>query len=163
MPKTPKIQFVITNDDLKNTMNLISKLIHFYYKNKNKILVLFDSQSECELLDEILWSYDEISFTPHNIYNKANLSLAPVLISYKDLIPPISRYNMLINFSDIVLNQYSRFTEISEIVMPDANRKIVSRNHYKFYKNCGLEVTTENLEKILEINQLIEEREYEPN
>ena len=64
MLKSPEIQFVITQDD---NLTKISELINFYYKNKNKIIVLFNSQKECELLDESLWSYDNISFIPHNI------------------------------------------------------------------------------------------------
>tara|TARA_R110002072_G_scaffold8552_4_gene43326 strand:- start:2535 stop:3008 length:474 start_codon:yes stop_codon:yes gene_type:complete len=157
MLKSPEIQFVITQDD---NLTKISELINFYYKNKNKIIVLFNSQKECELLDESLWSYDNISFIPHNIYSNNNMSLSPVLIANKSLIPQITKYNMLINFSDIVLSQYSSIDKIIEIVMPDTKKKAISRSHYKFYKMNGIEVTTHNLEEIIEIKKV---EEYEPN
>ena len=157
MLKSPEIQFVITQDD---NLTKISELINFYYKNKNKIIVLFNSQKECELLDESLWSYDNISFIPHNIYSNNNMSLSPVLIANKSLIPQITKYNMLINFSDIVLSQYSSIDKIIEIVMPDTEKKAISRSHYKFYKMNGIEVTTHNLEEIIEIKKV---EEYEPN
>tara|TARA_R110002124_G_scaffold58227_5_gene162335 strand:- start:2737 stop:3210 length:474 start_codon:yes stop_codon:yes gene_type:complete len=157
MLKSPEIQFVITQDD---NLTKISELINFYYKNKNKIIVLFNSQKECELLDESLWSYDNISFIPHNIYSSNNMSLSPVLIANKSLIPQITKYNMLINFSDIVLSQYSSIDKIIEIVMPDTEKKAISRSHYKFYKMNGIEVTTHNLEEIIEIKKV---EEYEPN
>ena len=176
MLKSPEIQFVITQDD---NLTKISELINFYYKNKNKktciggaidvhtlvaMVVLLtahiNSQKECELLDESLWSYDNISFIPHNIYSSNNMSLSPVLIANKSLIPQITKYNMLINFSDIVLSQYSSIDKIIEIVMPDTEKKAISRSHYKFYKMNGIEVTTHNLEEIIEIKKV---EEYEPN
>ena len=88
------------------------------------------------------------------------MSLSPVLIANKSLIPQITKYNMLINFSDIVLSQYSSIDKIIEIVMPDTEKKAISRSHYKFYKMNGIEVTTHNLEEIIEIKKV---EEYEPN
>ena len=95
MSKSLEIQFLITKEE---SITSISKLVNLLYKQQKKVLVLYNNLQECEILDESLWSYEDISFTPHNIYSKENMSLSPVLIAHKDFIPQNSRYNIHKNF-----------------------------------------------------------------
>jgi len=149
MLKLSEIQFALAEEPY---LNLISKLINFYYKNNYKVLVLCDNQDDLEQIDESLWSFDEISFVPHNIYTQNNMTLSPVLIANKDLIPNIYSYNVLINLSDIIPNKYINFKKVIEIVKDEEIRKNISRNHYKFYKSQGLEILTTKLEDLVNTN-----------
>ena len=38
--------------------------------------------------------------------------------------------------------------------MPDKNKKEISRNHYKFYKNNNLNIKTQNFEEINNIKTI---------
>jgi len=145
MSKLLEIQFAIAKEPY---YNLLSKLIHFYYKNNSTVLILCDNNFDSEQIDESLWSFDDISFVPHNIYNQKNMTLSPVLIVHKNLIPNIYSYNILINLSDIIPNKYINFKKIIEIVKNDDARKNISRNHYKFYKSQGLDILTCKLEDL---------------
>lgn len=129
-----KISFyVIKSRLLRYRLRFACKLIEKALAQELSCYVHTDSLHHCELMDDILWTYKDISFIPHGIYpHTDNL---PVLLGYGDNSPP--KADFLINVSNQVPDFLSHFKRMAEIL--DQEEKILQagRKRYVYYRKQG--------------------------
>ena len=44
----------------------ICRITNFYYKKKLKILIIGEDKSQIDTLNDLLWTFEQISFLPHS-------------------------------------------------------------------------------------------------
>jgi DNA polymerase-3 subunit chi len=103
------------------------------------------SSGDTQRLDELLWTYNDRSFLPHEIYNGAPPSHDRVRVMLGDQPPPPSQSEVLINLSERVPANHEAYPHIIEIVDVDPERKRTARERYKQYRDRGCTLDSKNV------------------
>lgn len=135
--------YIIDKPDLKARDLFACKLIEKAYNSKCKIYINASSIEEMQNIDTQLWTFRDISFIPHEIFNNKN-SNCQILIGY-NAIPPIEHKDVLLNFSSSIPTFCNQFAHIIEIVYNNDEIKKISRQHYKFLQSNNYEIQTHEI------------------
>ena len=138
--------FYILNkaEDLKIS---VCKIIKEYYKKKYKIFVSSRSNDLVNELNNLLWTFEQISFIPHCTTKNYDKN-SPILLSGKDSFPKtvnLKEYDVWLNLDDEVEENYTDFEIILEIVSQNEEQRILSRKRYLNYQKNNFEVKHEKL------------------
>jgi len=142
----PRIDFYILQAE-QNKDEFICKLIEKAYKKRHRIYINAEDQEMAHHFDELLWTYKDDSFLPHNLYGDGPNQAPPIQIGFK--IEPNAR-DILINLSSEIPSFYKNFSRVIEIVDKEPATQKISRTHYKTYKSLGHEITTHKLQPTLQ-------------
>lgn len=143
----PKIDFYILPDpDEQARSRFICRLIEKAYKNRHRIYINTDNQQEAHALDEILWTYREDSFLPHNLYGDGPDPAPPIQIGFG--VTPEKHRDILINLSRDIPEYYTQFARVMVCVSPEATLQELARDHYRQYRAAGHNITTHKLETV---------------
>ena len=141
---SPKAAFyILTEISLKARDLYACRIIEKAYSSGQKIYVYFATQEEAQGFDTQLWTFRDISFVPHEIYNQNPDSTAPVLIGYDKA--PTEKKDVLVNFSSDVPVFYKKFSHIIEVVPNDDAFKALARKKYQTYQQQGCQMETFNI------------------
>lgn len=143
----PRIDFYILDAaGLSARLRLACRLIEKAYKNKHRIFINMDNAEEAHMLDELLWTYRDDSFLPHNLYGDGPEPAPPIQIGYQ--VTPNKHRDILLNLSKTIPDFYPQFTRVLEIVTNDTAIQNTSRENYKHYRNQGHDINTHKLQNI---------------
>lgn len=111
----------------------------------HRVYVRVANAAEAQRLDELLWTFNDRAFIPHQVWdaNEAPHEVVKVLIG--EAAAPASHRDVLVNISGKLPEELTAFTRIAEIVDTDAERKRLSRELYKQYREAGCALDTHNL------------------
>ena len=102
------------------------------------------SRDEAATLDDLLWTFRDISFLPHAAVNAAEaVEDCPVIIGWEGATPPARR--VLINLSGTVPANAHGYERIVEVVPSDPDARRQARVRYKDYRQRGVEMHTHNV------------------
>lgn len=114
------------------------------YRLENTVHIHVDTPDEARRMDELLWTFRDGSFVPHNVLGAERDSLpSPVTIGY-DTGPPDTR-DVLINLGTEVPPFADAFPRVAELVTSDEDSKLQSRKRFKQYRNEGHTLETHNV------------------
>lgn len=138
--------FYILNktEDLKIS---VCKIIKEYYKKKYKIFVSSRSNELVNELNNLLWTFEQISFIPHCTTKNYDKN-SPILLSGNDSFPEVvnlKEYDVWLNLDDEMEENYTDFEIIIEIVSKNEEERILSRKRYLNYQKNNFEVKHEKL------------------
>lgn len=137
-----RIDFYLVDDEKPEARDLIAcRLLEKAYLKGHRLFVLCDTQKEAESLDELLWTFREDSFVPHNLQGEGPEPPPPIQIGYEN--EPRGFNDILLNLSKEIPVFYTRFKRIMHLV--NNEQKELSRTHYKYYKSRGYELHIHNL------------------
>lgn len=134
--------YIIPQDQLDHIYHFTCRLAEKAYQHQHKITIKVNSESEAQQLDDLLWSYKPESFLPH--VKQSDSEEAPIRIVWDDL---GSDYEVLINLSDEVPLEFTRFQRVTQIASQHPEQRAISREHYKFYKERGYPLHNHDLRK----------------
>ncbi|MBI2786554.1 MAG: DNA polymerase III subunit chi, partial [Legionella longbeachae] len=106
--------------------------------------VLCNHKEDAEYLDELLWTFKEDSFIPHNLQGEGPEPPPPIQIGYEK--EPRGFNDILLNLSNSIPPFYSRFKRVMELVINIEAEKEQSRLHYREYRARGCELFTHHIE-----------------
>lgn len=124
------------------------RLLEKAYQRGHRVFVYCDSATDAALLDELLWTYKEDSFIPHNLQGEGPEPPPAVQIGYDQ--EPRGFNDILLNLSSDIPPFHTRFRRIMEIVLDNDEAKEISRQHYREYRNKKFDLHTH---PIVETNQ----------
>lgn len=145
-----RIDFYILNDSLDNADAIMAcRLAEKAYSLKHHVYIHTRSPEETEKMDNLLWTFKEGSFLPHQQYTSANISSSPVLICHDLELDTAmeTQHQVLINLTEQIPMFFSRFERVTEIVPANEQGRNQARERYKFYQERGYEIKTHNLSK----------------
>ncbi len=139
-----QIDFYILSEQSPHNRDMLScRLAEKVYKLGNRLYIHTDSHSEACRVDDLLWTYRDGSFLPHEIYREGQASESPVVIGHHE--EPDAEADVLINLAPAVPLFFSRFERVAEIIAPQAGEKRGGRERYRFYRERGYALKTHNL------------------
>ena len=122
---------------------LACRLIEKAYLRGHRVFVHCNNQHDAEHLDELLWTFKDDSFIPHNLQGEGPEPPPPVQIGYDS--EPRGFNDILINMSDAIPAYFQRFNRIMELVGASEEEKVISRNHYRDYRSQGCKLQMHDL------------------
>lgn len=140
-----RVDFYLLSNSQPDAVGLVAcRLLEKAYQRGHRVFVFCDSKENAERLDELLWTYKEDSFIPHNLQGEGPEPPPPVQIGYGT--EPRGFNDILLNMSPTIPDYFTRFRRIMEIVAADDSAKEISRNHYREYRSKQCDLHTHNIE-----------------
>ena len=103
----------------------------------NSVFIITRNEDEAGEIDDLLWTYHDISFVPHARINNSS-SDVPVLIGWNGGDTPEA--DVIINLTDSIPDCVSSFERIIEIIPEDPALKTRGRERYRRYRELGFEL-----------------------
>ncbi|HRX61139.1 MAG TPA: DNA polymerase III subunit chi [Candidatus Competibacter sp.] len=140
----PRVDFYVLPDNKDNGRALLAcRLADKAYTLGHEVYILVASEAQAGALDDLLWTFRQDSFIPHERYPLAGDEASPVLIG--TILPTEARAYILINFTDRLPEGFERYERIAELV--DQNPEVLakSRERFRQYREQGLTPETHKL------------------
>lgn len=129
----PQIDFYnLSNTDLQAAYQYICRVIEKVYQRGHKVYVHASSLQEAHQIDEMLWTFKESSFIPHNMLGEGPDQAPPVQLGFNET--PASHRDVLINLSSEVPDFYSQFKRILEVVPNIEETKQAANKRLSYYQ-----------------------------
>lgn len=146
---TERVDFyVLKSSTAKQRWTFACRLTEKAYLRDLKVVLLSESAADAAALDELLWTFNERAFVPHELRKGAPAAAAapaPVLLT-PDL-DAIEAADLLVNLSDRLPARLDRFARVAEIMDGDAERRAKGRERFKAYRDMKLPVETHQLDE----------------
>ena len=124
----------------------------------HQIHIHAESGRQARQLDELLWSFSDLSFLPHRLVtttssNRQEPSATGTSGDERRTITigfdhdPVNAEDVLINLSDRVPLWFSRFNRVTEFVGGDEPSRGFARERYRFYRDRGYNLDTHQIAK----------------
>jgi DNA polymerase-3 subunit chi len=136
--------YLLSSDKPADRWLIACRLIEKAYLRGHRIFVYCNNQQQAEHLDELLWTFKDDSFIPHNLQGEGPEPPPPIQIGYDK--EPRGFNDIILNLANQVSPFTARFKRIIEIVSDEEAQKEQCRLHYKEYKTKGYELLTHAIE-----------------
>ncbi len=143
MPSIRVDFYLLAESEAEELSLLACRLLEKAYSRGHRVFVYCSNQQEAERLDELLWTFKDNSFIPHNLQGEGPEPPPPIQIGYQN--EPRGFNDILINLNSEIPNFHSRFRRIIEIVANNENAKEISRAHYREYRANKYEIQTHEI------------------
>jgi DNA polymerase-3 subunit chi len=139
--------YLISEAQITEAYRFICRLVDKAYQQKSRIYVHANSLEEAKTLDDLLWTFRDDGFIPHEIYEgkPASSSLVFIRIGFKNA--PADDQDILVNLTETVPEFFPQFQRVLEIVPNNENAKKISRNKFRIYREKNCELNTHDLVK----------------
>ena len=109
------------------------------YSQQLTAYVYTESSADCETLDNLLWTYKQESFIPHEIMGEN--AKAPILLGHlaSQLIPAS---DIVVNLSGVIPPFYQQFRHTIELVYLSTTSREAARERYRTYQSQGNQMIT---------------------
>jgi DNA polymerase-3 subunit chi len=142
----PRVDFYVLSEEAPDVrLRCACRLIEKATELEHRVYVLTNSVDLSRRLDDLLWTYSDRTFLPHDVWDAgaAPDPLSKVLIGEQPA--PMPYRDLLLNFTDQPPADLDSYARIIEIVDSDPERKRLSRERYKHYREKGCALETHNL------------------
>ncbi len=141
---TDRVDFyVLKSSTAKQRWTFACRLTEKAYLRDLRVVLWSDSRADADAIDELLWTFNERSFVPHQLHRDGESDAAPVQLT-ADL-DAIEAADLLVNLSGRLPGGLERFARIAEIVDADDERRRLGRERFKAYRDLKLPLETHQL------------------
>ncbi|MER2529321.1 MAG: DNA polymerase III subunit chi [Candidatus Competibacter denitrificans] len=139
-----RVDFYVLPDQKDNGRVLLAcRLIDKAYHLGHTLYVLAASEAQAAALDDLLWTFRQDSFIPHERYPLTGEDDSPILIGTR--LAPDRHAQVLINFSNELPEDFARFERVVELVDQSPEVLAKSRERFRRYREHGLTPETHKL------------------
>jgi len=141
MTNSARIDFyVLKNQSPNGRYKLACRIAEKAYLSEHKIYLRTNNSEESQLLDDLLWTFSQSSFVPHDLNGSSDSRPSPVLIGIEP--PKNEPIDILISVADKPIVDFSSYARIAEVVGFDKNEKELGRTRFRYYRDHGCEPHT---------------------
>jgi len=114
------------------------------WRQGHRVYIQTGSPAETRHMDELLWTFRDISFLPHAIVGDTEATGVSVVVGHEDA--PPDEHEVLVNLAHPVPLFFSRFERVLEIVGAGDEAKASARERFRFYKERGYPLESHNID-----------------
>ncbi|MDF3048150.1 MAG: polymerase subunit chi [Candidatus Midichloriaceae bacterium] len=104
------MQGIIYQSALPDIAKALAKLIETIWLKSNKILIYCKDKELLQRIDEVLWTYEQLSFLPHVFQDDEIASKTPVVLTYD--MQNANSANILVCLEPTLPDSFSGFEKI---------------------------------------------------
>jgi DNA polymerase-3 subunit chi len=136
--------YILKGAGVDSRYSFACRLAEKAYRLKNTVHIHMLSQSDVDRVDDLLWTFREGSFVPHEtLKNSESTGRSPVTIACGTA--AIEPCDLLINLCDEIPEFAEAFPRVAELVSSDETCKQVSRKRFIAYRDQGHTLETHNV------------------
>jgi DNA polymerase-3 subunit chi len=145
MTVTQRVDFlVLAGSEERARYKLGCRIAEQAYLAGKRVFVWLDDPQSLERFDELLWSFADRSFVPHEQYSEAQQwQHSPVLLSCSA--QPQQSYDLLVNLGAAIPPAAAHAARITELIDADEQRRSAGRHRFRQYRDRGLTPNSRNL------------------
>jgi DNA polymerase III subunit chi len=137
--------YVLAEDAPDARLRYACRLAEAAVERGERVYLQTASAAEAQRLDDLLWTFNDRSFLPHEIFSGAPASHDRVMVMLGHESAPATHRRLLINLTELVPADLEQYERIAEIVDVDPERKRSARERYKQYREQGCVLETHNV------------------
>jgi DNA polymerase-3 subunit chi len=143
-PAGTRVDFYVTGSTApRERLRTACRVVEKAYLAGNTVLVWHTDVAELREFDELLWTFGDGSFVPHEAITERGFASAPVLLT-SSATPP-GGFDVLVNLAPDVPDCVSAARRIAEFIDGDPGRRQAGRARFRAYKDRGWSPVTHNL------------------
>jgi DNA polymerase III subunit chi len=136
--------YVLEEASSAGRLKLACRLAEKAYLAAQVALVWHTDPRELKELDELLWTFMDGSFVPHEMLTPgASIEETPVLLSAGT--PPPRTVDIIINLAPEVPACLGQTRRVAEIIDGDDSRRKAGRARFKAYRDLGIQPASHNV------------------
>ncbi len=133
--------YVLPGTEERARSRFACRLIEQAYLAGQRIFVWLDDTAQLERFDELLWTFADRSFVPHEIYAAPQQWLeTPVLLGSSS--EPQQPYDLLVNLGRTIPACAAYAARVAELVDAEDERRRAGRLRFRQYRDAGQEPET---------------------
>jgi DNA polymerase III subunit chi len=139
----PRVDFYVMEGAAAARLRVACRLAEKAYLASQRALIWHTERAELETLDDLLWTFADGSFVPHDWLTSNATGEAPVLLSAGVI--PAAAVDFVINLA-VEPPPFMHLTRrVAEIIDGDEGRRRAGRLRFKAYRELGIEPATHTL------------------
>jgi DNA polymerase-3 subunit chi len=136
--------YVLSGTEERARFKMGCKLAEQAYLAGERVFVWHDDPSALARFDELLWTFADRSFVPHELYaDAAQWEDTPVLLGCER--QPQQPYPLLVNLGSAIPATAAHAQRIIELVDADDEHRRAGRERFRQYRDQGLTPATHTL------------------
>ena len=140
-----RVDFYILGESGESARHVFAcRLAEKAYRLSNSVHIRTADASLTTRIDELLWTFRDGSFVPHEIVSPGKPAVAPVTIGSINSGEPASS-DLLINLAPDLPGSIAAFPRVAEIVSSDEGSRLQSRQRFAAYRDQGHTLETHNI------------------
>ena len=149
---TERVDFyVLKSAAAKQRLAFACRLTEKAYLKDLKIVIANETLADALSLDELMWTYDERSFIPHQVCRDEQSPdpATPVHLFADSAAMPAA--DLLVNLAQRIPAQLQQYKRIAEIIDADEERRRQGRERFKIYRDLKIPLETHQIDPTADI------------
>jgi DNA polymerase III subunit chi len=140
----PRVDFYVTEDASPDARaRLACRIVEKAYLADQRVIVRCASSEALARVDDLLWTFGDGSFVPHEAASTASQAQAPVILT-TDTLPP-GDWSVLVNLTQQLPADWQSYERVAEVLDADATTRAAGRDRFRAYRDAGVAPETHNL------------------
>ena len=135
--------YLLKDHSAQGRVRLACRIANKAYQLGKRVFIHTESAAQTRQLDDLLWTFQQNSFVPHEVFRQDSDNPPPVLLGHDA--EPDAGSEVLINLATEVPLFFSRFERVAELVNEDPAIRQLGRKRYSFYKDRGYALRTHEI------------------
>ena len=144
MTAGPQIDFYVLQEQSPGgRFKLACRIVEKAYRLGHRVYVRTDNEDDTNVLDDLLWTFSQNSFVPHQLSTESDSRESPVVIGEHP--PAAEGTDVVISVADDPVSDFTAYPRIVEFVGCEDNEKTSGRNRFRYYREHGVEPNTHRI------------------
>ena len=141
-----RIDFYVLSDESTDArLRYACRLAEQEAERGSRVYLQTGSKGDTQRLDDLLWTYNDRSFLPHEIFAGGAAPHPRVMVLLGDAAAPPSHRQLVVNLTNAIPAELEQYERVAEIVDVDPERKRIARERYKQYRERGCTLESHNV------------------
>jgi len=141
-----RIDFYILAEKARgDKFELACRLAEKAYLAGQRVCITTENDQDATQVNQLLWTYSQQSFIPHQLDSEQDIALSPVMISSQ--LQQTDEHQVLINLASEVPACFSQFDRLLEPVDHNDDNKFSGRKRYRYYRDCGYTINNHEIKR----------------
>jgi DNA polymerase-3 subunit chi len=137
----PEVDFYIVSDpEQSGLLRAACRVVEKAWSQGLRVHVLAADEEQASRMDEMLWTFRQDSFVPHERWHGDEPSGVRVLIATPACVAQDA--DVLVNLGADIPSWYRHCGRIAELVATDPGHRASGRERYRIYRDAGAELRT---------------------
>jgi DNA polymerase-3 subunit chi len=142
---TTRVDFyILAASEPVSRLQFACRLTEKAYGLNNRVYAHVSSPAAAKKLDEMLWTFSQGSFIPHQTLSDSDDERTPISIGTPERWE--NEGELLINLAEIAPEFATNYTRVAEIVDGQEASRQAGRKRFKQYREMGLEPVTHQID-----------------
>jgi DNA polymerase-3 subunit chi len=135
--------YVLQKQSPGGRFKLACRIVEKAYRLSHRVYLRTGNSDDSKLLDDLLWTFSQNSFIPHELSTANNSRESPVVIG--TCLSSEDNTDVVISVADEPVSDFTAYPRIAEIVGYSDEEKASGRNRFRYYREQGVEPNTHQI------------------